>query len=220
MKPIFTVPTFSVAALMMTLASAPAGMIDWTTWANNTQGTITMPQGPVGVTYSGQLYGLAANYPSWTPTPTFADGSVVANAPAPSGGMIRLTGGNSALQTVSFSEPVHNPVVAIWSLGQPGLEASFVFDQTPTFISGGPSAEFGGTPITVSGNTVSGLEGNGTVMFLGDYSSLSWTNPQFENYYGFTVGATAVPEPGTLAMGSVVGAGVLGFVAKRRAAKR
>jgi hypothetical protein len=91
--------------------------------------------------------------------------------------------------------------MAIWSLGQRGNNTSFVFsDAIPTFVSGGKSNEFQGSAITVSGNTVSGIEGNGTVQFLGTFSSLSWTNPKFENYYGFTVGIAGpgvVPEPST-----------------------
>jgi hypothetical protein len=117
---------------------------------------------------------------------------------------MQLDGGTTALNTLSFSVPITNPVVAIWSLGAGGTPASFVFGQTPNFVAGGPSAEYGGSAISVSGNTVSGAEGNGTVRFLGTYSSITWTNPQFEFWYGFNVGVAgvaAVPEPGPLALG-------------------
>ena len=71
-----------------------------------------------------------------------------------------------------------------------------MFVETPVFVAGGPNAQYGGASISVSGNTVSGREGNGTVQFMGTYSSLSWTNPVYENWYGFNVGiAAAVPEP-------------------------
>ena len=111
-----------------------------------------------------------------------------------------------------------NPVFAIWSLGQGSIDASFVFNQTPTFVAGGPSLEYSGSAISVAANTVSGREGNGTVEFFGTFTSLSWTNPVNENWYGFDVGFTsvaAVPEPSTWAM-MILGFCGLGFMAHRK----
>ena len=98
------------------------------------------------------------------------------------------------MDTITFSKPVVNPVMAIWSLGAPGTTASFNFTASEPFTieSGGPSAEFGGSAIFVcSGNSlaVCGTEGNGTIQFQGTFSTISWTNPAFENYYGFALGA-------------------------------
>ena len=73
-------------------------------------------------------------------------------------------------------------VFAIWRLGAPSLPVSFNSDTTPTPEAGGPNAQFGGSSITVSGNTVSGREGNGVVQFAGSLSSISWTDT-FENFY-------------------------------------
>ncbi len=114
--------------------------------------------------------------------------------------------------------------MTIWSLGQSRLQASCVFTDTEPFtiVGGGPSAEFGGNPITKSGNTVFGNEGNGTIVFNGTFSALSWTNPQFENWYGFDIGVTgaqgpSVPEPATLLL---LGSGLTGLVAMRRFGKK
>jgi hypothetical protein len=53
----------------------------------------------------------------------------------------------------------------------------------------------------LNGVTVSGIEGNGSIQFLGTYSSLSWTNPQYEDYYGFNVGVVSVvPEPSAMVL--------------------
>lgn len=177
---------------------AQATQIDWNTWTSATQGTIS----PDGVTVnfsiagSGSADNLVSNYPSYTPTTTFADGSTVSNAPTASNGIIQLTGGNSNLNTITFSSPVVDPVMAIWSLGAGGTAATFVFsDATPLFVAGGPSAEYGGSAISVSGNVVSGSEGNGTVMFKGTFDSISWTNPQYEGWYGFDVGIAGLARP-------------------------
>jgi len=209
-----------------------AATISWTDWTARTvgkpgsaTGTITLPtSSTIGVSYAGEVFGNTnianTGNPSWGPAATFADGVVVANAP-PTGNMIALTGGSgTGVDTITFSSPVLNPVMAIWSLGQGGNNTSFVFSNaTPSFVSGGKSNEFQGSPITVSGNTVSGIEGNGTIQFLGTFSSLSWTNPKFENYYGFTVGIAGpgvVPEPRTYLM-LIAGLGlVLTLIGRRR----
>jgi hypothetical protein len=190
-----------LAVLLMTAAGgARADLISWNTWTSDSTGTMTVGMTPISVGFATTNYHAAIpNYPSWTPTSTYADGTIVNKAPVAANGIMQLDGGTDALNTLTFSTPVTNPVVAIWSLGAGGTPASFVFDATPTFVAGGPSAEYGGSAITVSGDVVSGSEGNGTVQFLGTYSSITWTNPQFEFWYGFNVGvagvATAVPEP-------------------------
>ena len=201
--------TCAAGALALTCVVAQAAPIDWNAWTSATGGTIAPDS--VGVTFAiagtGSVNNLVPNYPSYTPTTTFADGTVVNNAPVPADAIIQLVGGNTNVNTVTFSKPVVNPVMAIWSLGAAGTQASFDFiSVTPVFVSGGPSAEYGGSAITISGNDVLGAEGNGTVQFIGTFTSLSWTNPTFEDWYGFNVGIAGVggsvgaPEPSTLAL--------------------
>lgn len=199
----------AVGACAFGAGAAQASTIDWNTWNPATkQGSIS----PEGITVgfsivgSGGTWWVAPTWPLYTPTTTWADGTVVANAPVPANNLMGLNGGNTLVNTLTFSSPVVNPVMAIWSLGSSSLEATFEFNATPTFVAGGPSTEYGGTAITVSGNTVSGSEGNGTVMFLGTFSSISWTNPIYEHWYGFNVGIagvagpTDVPEPAPLGL--------------------
>lgn len=208
---------FAAAALAAS-GLAQSATIDWNTWTSNSTGTIDSTS--VTTTFTGQTnLGWYASYPSWAPGGTYADGTVVANGPSSTNGIVVLNGGNTNLQTITFSTPVVDPVMAIWSLGQGGIDASFDFtNATPVFVAGGVSVEYGGSSIVVSGSDVSGTEGNGTVQFIGTYSSISWTNPTFENWYGFDVGVagvSAVPEPGSMGL-LLAGLTLVGLAARRR----
>jgi hypothetical protein len=74
---------------------------------------------------------------------------------------------------------------------------------------------------------VHGTEGNGLVEFTGSFDSITFTTPNFENFYAFTVGydatltggggTPAVPEPATL---SLFGFGVAALPLLRRSFSR
>jgi hypothetical protein len=215
----------ALGACLITVVPASANTIDWVTW-NPTTFTIGNPSGGaesgtttsgVTVSYSGELDYFYSGYPTYSPSSTFSGGTV---GNAPPGGIIQLVGGHNGVNTITFSQAVVDPVMAIWSLGQGGGPASFVFTSSEPFSiqSGGPSLEYGGGSITQSGNTVNGTEGNGTIQFTGTYTQLSWTNPEAEYWYGFTAGITGVaptatPEPATY-MSLLLGLGLLGLVTR------
>jgi hypothetical protein len=194
----------SLVIVLLAAGAARANVISWNTWTSDSTGSLVVGSTPVTVSLATSNYHAdIPNYPSWTPASSWADGTIVNNAPVPANGIIQLTGGTTDVNTLSFSTPITDPVVAIWSLGGGSTSASFVFDETPHFVAGGPNAEYGGSAITVSGNVVSGIEGNGTVQFLGTFSSITWTNPQYEDWYGFNVGVAGlatVPEPSSLVL--------------------
>lgn len=224
MKSLFRFWLFAFTLLLA--SNAQAASITWTDWTgattSPTAGTASGTMGAIGVSYSGEVQQLVDNYPSWGPAGTF-NGGTVDNAPPSSGGIIRIFGGGDVLNTISFSTPVVDPVMAIWSLGRPSFEASFVFSEGLTFSieAGGPNNEFGGSAITSVGQTVLGKEGNGIVQFLGTYSSLSWTNPTSENWYGFTAGVVGpadlgeIPAPATLLL-ALTAFGILPAMRRRR----
>jgi hypothetical protein len=207
----------SLSVLLAGAVFATPAHADTIAWANWTAGTAGNPgsasgtlDGGITVTYSGQTIGLTT-VPTWTPTSTFSGGPV-GNAP-PSTASIALQGTAAGavpiMETITFSAPVVDPVFAIWSLGQTGDPASFDFlsksPQPITLISGGPSTEFHGSSITINGQVVSGTEGNGVIQFDGTFNSISFTTPNFENYYAFTVGydqtlTPSVPEPASLSL--------------------
>jgi hypothetical protein len=231
---IFPAAVVILSALVFT-ASAHADDISWNAWSSGTPGdpgsaTGAIPGGPT-VTYSGQISSLVLDYPSWTPSSTYVGGAV-GNAPLATDNIIQMTGGTGLAESITFSSPIVNPVIAIWSLGSGGNPASFDFTSTEPFsvAAGGPSAEYGGGSITqgtgANSENVYGEEGNGVIQFVGTYSEIDFTTPGFENWYGFTVGedatltnASPVPEPETFMLLGL-GLAVLPFLRVSLASRR
>jgi hypothetical protein len=207
--------TLSMCVITLCCAGvAHADTIAWTNWTSGTSGSPGSASGSIAggpgitVTYSGQTSGVLIDYPSWNPVSSFTGGTI-GNGPAASDNSIQIEGGTNLTETITFTSAIVDPVLAIWSLGEVGDPTSFDFTSGEPFTieAGGPSAEYGGSSITQSGNDVLGSEGNGVIQFSGTYSQLTFTTPLYENYYTFTVGddttatATAVtPEPSTLSL--------------------
>lgn len=207
------------AALALSASPALAATITWANWTSPSAATA----GAVGISFTGELGNLDIDGRNWQPVATWADGAVIANAPLAGSAIRTLTGGTgTGVNTITFSQSVLNPVFAIWSLGQSNNSANFTFNQVPTFVAGGGSLEYGGIPISVSGNVVGGTgERNGSVIFYGTFNAISWTNPIFESYFGFTVGfdersTSVIPVP---AAAWLLGSGLLGLVGLSRRRK-
>lgn len=201
-------------------SSAQAATIAWVDWQSATlgnsdanggaaSGTASLGGSTLMVGYTGELYldtqvdGLGTDH--WDPDSTWADGSIVDNAP-PGTDILALRGNPDSTNTITFSQPVTNPVMAIFSLGKSIDPASYDFDAPFDVVVGGPSTEFAGSSIVELPNDVLyGEEANGTIQFDGTFTSISFTVPDGESWHGFTVGV-AVPAPPIL---PVVGSAAL-----------
>jgi len=218
--------------------------VNWTE-ANVAQGTamgtITLPDsstvtvnfaatnanGSPGSLYGAQVSGGGFNF--WNPRAPYISAQVE-NAP-PDSDILQLSGGLNQIYTVTLSAAIKDPIMAILSLGQPGLTTTYDFDSPFTIVSQGVGYWGGGAAAlkALPGDVLQGNEGHGTIQFLGTYSTFSWTVPTPESWHGFTFGIrttqaiepdpdpNTVPLPGTLAL---LGVGLLGAGAARRRTKR
>lgn len=215
-----------MAAAMLALAMpASAIEIKWTDWASATPGQVDGTAVSLGetisVSYSGSYAfaqtGSGTDY--FSPSIPYTDNAVVDNRP-PTAEMVALSGGDAALtHTVSFSEPVVDPVMAIVSLGQPGQTITYNFgDETFDILSSGTGYWGGAEPdslFQITPSILTGTEGHGVIQFSGTYSEITWTVPMYEYWHGFTLGfellesQTPVPVP---AAAWLFGSGLLGLI--------
>jgi PEP-CTERM motif len=209
--------------VLLALAFAPSAFADpvtYATWAAyGGGGTESGTIGSVNVTYSGEVSFIhqsgVGNYNYFLPLTTYTS-PLVPNAPT-DGGLIAIVGNGTTTNTFTFSTPVTGLILSEVSLGG-FTNTSYTFNDDFTILSCGPNIVYGGGCIHESGgNTMFAMEGDGTILFDGTISSLSFTTANGEYWNGFTIGLSPntstgpvgpTPEPGTLVL---FGTGILGL---------
>lgn len=196
------------------LAIAAINTASWVSWSGTT-GTFDQNGDSVTVSYSGQYNWIDHDSLIFNEVPTSFTNSSVTNTPG-SNGTIAMTGGSSEINNFHFSQAVVDPLIAIWSVGAPDVSVMFNFNSPFTILSSG-GGHWGDGTLTQTGNSITGLEGNGLLQLKGTFNDISFTTPNYEYYYGITVGGitSAVPEPETYTM-LLVGMSMLGFSVYRK----
>ena len=214
----------TVACWLLLASCASADQIAWTDWtsagADTVGGVMNFSSGPVNVTYAGH-YAFAQTttgidyWVEHTPAP-YTNNSVVDNAPIP----IEMIALNlQSTHTISFSQAVLNPVMAIVSQGRQNNPVTYDFDRSFSVLSEGHGYWGDGWYTTGAGDVLNGYEFHGVIQFNGWVNSVSWTSAPGEYWHGFAFGAPEVPAPTSLA--GVLGLGAMGLIARirRRVAK-
>ena len=200
---------------LVMIAPVPAmAAATWTSWTSTDSSTTASGNiGAITVTYTGSTFGIDYNANIYDVPSSFTSGSIT-NTPGTNGTLL-MTGGTTDANTFHFSTPILNPIVDLFSVGQGGVPVTFNFlgGSTAFSILSQGTGHWGGGSLIQSGNSVTGIEGNGLIQFTGTYTDISFTTPNNEYYYGATVGS--VPEPETYAL-FMAGLGVMGFIARRR----
>ena len=218
---------------VFSLSSANASTIEWVDWTSavngsnisgwigSASGVMTTSNGQISVGYDGHIWSAQTNpnsnwWTEYTPAP-YTGNSVIDNAPD-SSDIIRLQYSGST-NTITFSEAVYMPVMALVSVGQGGVGISYNFNQSFTLLSEG-HGHYGDGTLTQVGNTLTGYEGHGAIQFDGWVSSISFTNNTNELWHGFTIGATAIQPVPVPAAVWLFGSGLIGLVGAARRKKK
>jgi MYXO-CTERM domain-containing protein len=212
---------------MLAAASTQADVVNWANWtAGGPTGPSSFATGNIGainLSYTGEIDFTQTNNAgtdfwrdgSSTPFAAYVSGSA-SNAPG-TVDLVAVTGNHEGLNTVTFSQPVTNPYMAIVSLGQYGIGTTYYFDAPFIVDSVGQGYWGNGTltnagPNGLGGDTLVGLEGHGVIQFIGTFSSISFGSSNGEHWNGFTFGL-ATPTPASAALLGIAG---LGSMRRRR----
>jgi hypothetical protein len=206
-----------VALAMGSFATpACATSIDWTYW-NPGQISGDIAKGKIRhdrVKFDGSLDNVLYN---WYGASAFLGKKI--NAPTGTDGVLLLQSDDRKMETINFSHPIKDPVLAIWNLGSAEFRSYLDFHGHVKIeeLDGGRKI---GESIHLSkqASDIYGNDASGVVEFLGTFSSLSWFDANPNGEYKISVGrvnTSPVPEPGTFV---VMAAGLcgLGFSRLRR----
>jgi hypothetical protein len=214
------------ALLIAPVQAAPLDTASWTSWTSSTNGSFTQDSNVINVTYTGDTFGVNYDSQLYNVPASFTD-SEVTNTPGTNGTLL-MTGGTSQINGFHFSQAVVDPLISLVSVGQAGVPVSFNFLDNVVFsILSQGAGNWGNGLLTQNGTSVTGWEGNGLLQFHGTYTDILFTTPNYEFYYGATVGALAdiavpaasIPEPATYAL-ILTGLAIVGWTRLRNSEGR
>lgn len=171
-----------------------APQVEWVDWTAFTSSTVDGSVAGRTVAFRGDVTNAfvsgGLNY--WGSfSSTYTKAGIVPDPP-PASDIIALTGGpTTGVQTLTFSSPVLDPVMAVLSLGRPGAPATYDFDQPFEILNVGPGYFGNGTLTQLEGDVLQGAEGHGLIQFHGLVSSISWTMPSAEFWHAIQVGVSS-----------------------------
>ena len=207
-----------LASIIAALSSSAMAVdtVSWANWASLSNGSMQQGNQSITVSYVGENLGIDHNAYIYD-VPTSFTNAQVTNTPGTNGTILMQGGGANRINTFHFSQAVTNPYINVFSVGQAGVPVAFNFLNGATFsiLAQGRGHWGGGTLTQDTPSSFVGREGNGLLQFHGTFTDISFITPNYEYYYGATVGIAAVPEAETYAM-LMAGLGVMGFLARRK----
>jgi hypothetical protein len=135
------------------------------------------PFGRIQVTFKGSdFYGTQTTVGTdyFTPASAYTSATVPSAPPGP--GLAEINGGSTTPDTIAFSAPVTDPLVAVVSLGTGylAMTVTLSFNAPCTVLSYGPDpyVPTGTGALTASDGGVSGIEGSGVVQLKGTFQGM------------------------------------------------
>jgi hypothetical protein len=200
-----------------------------TPYATSTTGIIPFSDSTqIGVSLQGPILGHTFNNSpaGWWESNPFIFSSAASTwtsatvSNLPSNSDLLLTSDNiGGLNTLTFSQPVERLVMNIVTMGtwNGTIPATWAFDHAFTVLSQDLGTFANKQLFEVNGNTLTGIESSGTLLFEGPINSLSWDITQTEGTF-WTVGTlmTTVPEPSTYALLAVGSAAAFWALNRKR----
>ena len=157
-------------------------VVNWTDWTSGTTGlsgsaagNIMLGGSSIDVLYTGEVNFIqTSGGTDWwlerTPAP-YTGNAVIDNAPPASDIIAVVQGG--VTNTLRFSTPLVDPVMAFVSIGRLNLPVDYAFDSPFTLLSEG-WGWWGDGFWTQTGNTLTGNEAHGAIQF----NDRRWVHPQ------------------------------------------